>query len=90
MKTKEIEIWEAEINGSQVNVSYTIFDGELAIEDKKDTIMRDSLRSFIIEKGLNEYCEDVLTGDYNSMDSADYLSENLNAVVKQYLEEKSC
>lgn len=84
MQLIEIELHEATIIHSRVDVSYTIYDGEMAT-DVSQQVNLDALRNFIINKGLNEYCTDVIEGSYIALDSADYLVENLNDVVKGYL-----
>lgn len=86
MKTIEIEIHEAKITGNVVSVDYTIYDME-SQSDVNQQISKDKLVNYIIEKELNVYCSDIILGEYTAFATNDYLVENLNEVVNQYLME---
>lgn len=82
----EIEVHEARISNSIVELSYTIYEGETTADVPKHQIKKSTLISFINEEGLNQYCSDVILGQYNEFSAEVYLEENLSEVVKSYLE----
>lgn len=73
-------------DGKDVDVDYTLND-----EWARVVIPFTSLKSFVVTKGLNEFCFDSCANGCHVQDAGTYdidtfMSEELNAVVKAYLE----
>lgn len=82
--TTEIEIYEAHINNSIVNIAYNIYDGNTQ-SDINQQISVKSLKQYINDNELNIVCTDVILGDFIPLCIDTYLVENLNDVVLGYL-----
>lgn len=76
----EIEIHEAAIDNSIVNIAYSDAQVDVTMQIKKSTLI-----NFIQEEGLNEYCSDVILGEYNHLCAETYLTDNLFEVCKLFI-----
>jgi len=85
--TLEIELFEANINSEIIEASYNVFDGDNEADVSNHQIQVATLIEWIEHNGYNAYCTDVLTGDYAAYPVREFLAENLNSLVKDYLTE---
>lgn len=88
MKTKEIEIQECVLSSNNAVVCYTISDGITYTDIDGVVISKSDLIEHIEDNNLN-VLEYVIDGDIDedTFDAETYLSENLDYVLKSYLEE---
>jgi hypothetical protein len=88
MNTNKISIEDVVVIAGVVTVDY-LLNGE----EKTDTVTLHQLTQFALNTGLNEYVYDHNCGDEHiqlegSHDIDTFMSENLNEVVKAFLEVK--
>lgn len=80
MKTLEnIEIYDITESGGLVTVDYSIDNCNITIQVKKSKLL-----DYVVDEALNEYYD---TDDLIILDAETFLEENLNEVVKSYLED---
>jgi len=85
--TKEIELYDVIRIKAVVYADYQVFEGDTLIEEKNaEPIQVSDLKGYIIEEQLNH--EILPTGGDRVYNVCTYLNDNLNEVVKQYLEAK--
>ena len=75
-------------NGEMIDVDYTLNDEWLSTSVKSS-----DLRLFVLTNGLNDYCFDSCANGVHLQDAGSYepdtfIAENLNAVIKAYLQAK--
>lgn len=78
---------QVEVSGDNVAVDYTLNDNWLFIN-----LSLSELKQFALNRSLNDYCFDYLRDgehvqDAGSFDLDTFMAENLEAVIKAYLQE---
>jgi len=77
------EVETVTISSDEIIASYYLNDEEI-LRDAVISFPR--LKEFVIDMGMNSYCENVFTGDYKEYHIDTYITENLEEVVKYFLE----
>lgn len=76
---------QVEASGDNVAVDYTLNDNWLFIN-----LSFSELKQFALNRSLNDYCFDYMHGEHvqdaGSFDLDTFMAENLEAVIKAYLE----
>lgn len=80
-----IYIDQADVTGDNIAVDYTLNDQWLSIN-----LSLSELKQFTLNRSLNDYCFDYCYGEHvqysGSYDIDTFIAENLNSLVKAYLE----